>query len=75
MNEQWEMAVKANKAATAKYNAKFNNVTFLAATEGKSSPYANALIDDSLALCGSPHYKLSNRRWSKDALAHLQNFA
>lgn len=60
--------------AMRRYHAGYNNITFLKATVGKSVQYANALIDESLAICGSPYYKMSNRKWSAEALEHLSNF-
>ena len=61
--------------AMAMYYARYNNTSYLTATAGKSVAYANALIDESLALCGHPCYKVSHRKWGKAALAHLANFA
>ena len=71
MTAQRDLATQQEIKAMKKYNALYNNVTFTKATQGKSTQYANALIDESLAICGSPYYKLSYRRWGKDALAHL----
>jgi len=61
--------------AMERYHAGYNNIIFVKATVGKSTQYANALIDESLAICGSPYYKLSNRKWSAEAIEHLNNFA
>jgi len=60
--------------AMTHYHDHFNNETYLAATEGKGVKYANALIDECMALCGHPRFNLSNRRWSGEALDHLANF-
>ena len=57
-----------------KYHAAYDNDTYIKATKGKSVAYANALIDESLALCGDPYYKVSRRHWGKDAIAHLSRF-
>lgn len=60
--------------AQALYNGHFDNHLFTKATNGKSSKYANALIDEALAICGSPYHKLSFRRWGKEAMAFLERF-
>ena len=57
------------------YNMHFDNVRYTAATQGKSTQYANALIDEAMALCGSPYHKMSDRRWSTEAVAFLERFA
>ena len=61
--------------AISRYHAYFDNTSYCVATAGRSVAYANALIDESLALCGHPCYKVSHRKWGKAALAHLANFA
>ena len=35
---------------------------------------ANALIDEALALCGHPHFKVTRRVWGKDAQKFLEQF-
>ena len=69
-------AIEAMMTAEAmdKYNRCYHNPSYMAATHGKSVQYANALTDEALALCGHPRYKLSHRRWSDEALAHLAQF-
>jgi len=59
----------------AKYGARYNNDVYLAATQGMSTEDANLLIDDALAMCGSPFYKLSETRWEPEALEFLKLFA
>lgn len=44
------------------------------ATKGKSNAYANALIDEALALCGDPHYAVGYRKWGAEARAFLAKF-
>ena len=68
------LARKQEIAAVERYQIRYNTATHMAATAGKITKYANALIDEALAICGSPYYKLSNRRWSKEALAYLALF-
>jgi len=68
------LADKLHQIAMNRYNQKYNNNSFQVATNGKSSEYANALIDEALALCGSPFYKLSSRNWGSEAIAHLRKF-
>ena len=78
-NESLAIATQIRRMADlamAMYYARYDSTSYLAATTGKSVAYANALIDESLALCGHPMYKVSiNRKWGKNALAHLANFA
>jgi hypothetical protein len=62
------------QAAMQKYNGLYSNKFYLAATAEKTTEYANALIDEAMALCGHPRFKLSNRRWSDAALAFLAEF-
>jgi len=61
--------------AFARYNGLYDNNLYTRATTGRTVVYSNALIDQALAICGHPHYKVSFRRWGKDALAFLANFA
>ena len=60
--------------AQQRYSERFDAHLYNVATARKSSVYANALIDDALAICGSPYYKLSDRRYSAEALTFLQLF-
>ena len=57
------------------YHVHYDNKLYAKAIKGKSVRYGNALIDEALALCGSPFYKLSDRRWSAAAVAFLERFA
>jgi hypothetical protein len=70
----YSMANEQDQKATKKYHAHFNNVLYTKAIQGKTTQYANALIDEALALCGSPHYKVSFRNWSQEAIAFLKPF-
>ena len=45
------------------------------ATKGKSVGYCNALIDEAMAICGSPYYGVTHRKWSSHALEFLAYFA
>ena len=56
------------------YNAHFKNHIYNKATMGKSAAYGCALQDDAMALCGSPYFKVSNRKWSQAALDFLALF-
>ena len=62
------------RRAMNRYHKFYDNETYKAATEGKSSEYGNALIDEAMALCGAPDYKVSNREWDEKAMAHLAKF-
>ena len=70
-----KLATAVEKAAMAKYHAQFESYLFTAAIKGKTTEYANALIDEAMAMSGSPYYKLSNRNWSMKASAFLFRFA
>lgn len=61
--------------AYRRYHARYDNRLYLKATEGRSSRRANKLIDDAMAICGYPHYRLSRMDWSEDELAFLRLFA
>ena len=74
MTAQHELANAQEQLAINKYNRRYNNGIYTAATTGKSTRHANALMDDAMAICGHPHYKLSNRRWSSEALEFLGLF-
>ena len=61
--------------AVQRYNSCYNNVLFIGATSGKSSTYANRLIDDALALCGDPYYFFPpSRRYCAAAWRFLDLF-
>jgi hypothetical protein len=62
------------REAMQRYHARFDNLAFTAATKGKTSAYANALIDEALAICGHPWYGLSRRHWSAEAVGFLRKF-
>ena len=62
------------REAMQRYHARFDNAAFTRATEGKTSAYANALIDEALAICGHPWYGLSHRHWSAEAVDFLSKF-
>jgi hypothetical protein len=68
------LATKQDRVAMKKYHAAYSNTHYVRATTGKSVQYANALTDEALALCGSPYYRLSNRRWSVEAQSFLERF-
>ena len=63
------------REAQGKYNRAFDPALYNAAVRGKSIAYANYLIDEALALVGSPHHRVSRRRWAAPALAFLARFA
>lgn len=74
MKIQQSLAHDATVRANKKYNANYDNVVYVKAISGKSSGYANALVDEALALCGDPHYEISNRDWSEAAANFLVLF-
>jgi hypothetical protein len=72
MNDTVELiADKQHELAMALYNARYDNALYSQATGGKSNGYANALIDEALALCGSPYYRVSRRNWGPEAVGFL----
>ena len=72
---QEELARFQARAAMQKYHRGFVNDVYRSAVEGKSAGYANALIDEALALCGHPYYRLSYRRWAQSAQDFLKLFS
>jgi predicted urease superfamily metal-dependent hydrolase len=62
------------RAAMRRYHLRYDNELYRKATAGKSVAYANALIDEALAICGHPHYRLSRRRWAVPARVFLLQF-
>ena len=68
-------AHRQNTRVYAKYHAAYDNTLYHAATNGKSSEYANRLIDFALALCGDSFYSMpTNPRLSAEAIAFLEKF-
>lgn len=64
-----ERTLKLHSDATQRYNERFRNDLYLAATEGRDSDYCIALMDSAMALCGSPIHTFDNSRWDNDGLA------
>lgn len=69
-----DLAGQQVKSAMEKYHKRYDNNSYIKATEGLGVQYANKLIDDCMALCGHPNYKLSHIKWSQDAIEHLKLF-
>ena len=74
-NNTAKLAAGMARRAITRYNNRFDPAAYNAATKGRSTRWANALISEALAICGHPHYRLSRRRWGKAALAFLALFA
>lgn len=66
--------VQTHRAMT-EYYSRFDSRLFSDATASHSYQYANALLDDAMALCGHPYFRLSCRRYAEAAVAFLQRFA
>jgi len=79
----------ATRTASEKYNTRYNNSVYLAATRGrkssgqrgdpgsagrKSARFCNALLNEASAICGYPGFTRTNRKWGKEALAFLALF-
>ncbi len=71
---QEEIARRQKAVAMRRYHRRYVNTVYRGATDRKSVEYANALIDEALAICGHPQYKLSRRWWAEPALAFLRLF-
>jgi hypothetical protein len=71
---QERFAQTQSRMAMLRYHSHFDNERYRTATDGKSAQYANALIDEALAICGHPWYGLSHRRWSAAAQSFLKRF-
>lgn len=69
-----ERIADMDRVATERYHACFDNQAYKAATEGKTTAYANALTGEAMALCGSPYYSSSNRAWGEAARSYLYLF-
>jgi hypothetical protein len=74
MLAQEEISQSQERVAMQRYHARYDNRTFTRATQDKTSAYANALIDEALAICGHPWYGLSHRHWTPEAVAFLRKF-
>lgn len=61
-------------AAVNRYHYRFNSGIYSRAALGRSVGYANRLIDEALALCGHPHYKLMRTTWDSKAIDFLRLF-
>lgn len=72
---QMQLAVRQADIAISKYHFCFNAPIYNGATKDKSYQYCNALLDEALAICGDPRYKVSNRKWSALAIRFLRLFA
>jgi len=60
--------------ASNRYHAKYDNIAYRKATSGKSVKYANALIDEAMAVCGHPSFRVTWRSWGVEAEAFLERF-
>lgn len=76
MNQLLTLAHEKHQQSMRQYHARIGIARHLydKATAGTSMKYNLLPLDDAMALCGSPHYRVSNRRYSKQALAFLRVF-
>jgi len=72
--KQQELWRDPESRAMDRYSQFYHNPSYARAVEGKSTRYANWLVDESLALCGHPGHKLSNRKWGEKAMEYLERF-
>lgn len=75
MTQKFNLGRNQEQVAMNKYNHLYNNALYAKAVEGKTNRYCNDLINDAMAICGHPHYSLSNRNWSPEALSFLQVYS
>ena len=69
-----ELGYNQSSRATQHYFDVYKDRIYLAATNGKRQRYCNRLIDDALAICGSPNYELSKTNYGQEALDFLNLF-
>jgi len=77
------------RTASARYNTRYNNRVYLAATRSrkssgqrgdpgsagrKSARFCNALLNEASAICGYPGFYRANRKWGKEAREFLALF-
>lgn len=70
----WKKRTWLLENASRQYNERFDNATYVAAVNGLSIVRINRLIDDAMALCGSPYHAMSHTRWSQAAWDFLALF-
>lgn len=69
------LASAQNDRANARYHRHFDNKVYLAATIHGNSDRANLLIDEAMAICGSPYHAIhQDEHWNEAELAFLQMF-
>jgi hypothetical protein len=73
--EQRQAAYKASLDALKRYHEAYNNTLYTEAIAGKTTQYANRLIDEALAICGDPFYTPSRARLGDKAQRWLGHFA
>lgn len=65
----------AHARAVEIYNACYDDGLYRRAIASKRAALISQLIDDALALCGSPYYRVSRHHWSEPARLFLMRFA
>jgi hypothetical protein len=62
--------------AYKKYHANYDNALYRAATDDKSTEYANQLIDTAMVYCGHPFFSIETVKtyWNETAKAFLAKF-
>ena len=62
--------------ATTIYQERFGVIAYIAAGHGKSNAQQNRLLDQAIALCGSPYYRLDRTcTWTAEEIEFLELFA
>jgi hypothetical protein len=74
MEKQQYIANIQERHAMEFYHSRYVNRVYQIAIQGKNNRYANKLLDDAMAICGSPYYKLSHVPWGCNSIAFLSLF-
>lgn len=70
-----ELARRLHLQAFRRYDRAYNNELYLQATRHLDVQTCSLLVDDALALCGSPFHPISFTRWDDDQQRFLLSFA
>ncbi len=69
---------KRHQAAVKRYQQCYNNALYQRATAGKRTQRrivrANKMLDEAMAMCGSPYYKVTYTKWTDAEIDFLAPF-
>ncbi len=69
-----KVASQRHEIANRRYDECYDNMIYEKAGYGYMIEERNTLIDDAMALCGSPYHAMSQTGWSMNALRFLRLF-